>query len=337
MRAYVLNRYGGPESAVLQERPSVEPAPDQVRIRVHAAGLNPVDYKTRDGVLKPIYRYRLPVVLGSELAGVVDAIGTHVSNARVGDRVYVRVAKEDLGAFADYCCVDAALIAAMPDQLSFEQAAAVPLAALTALQCLRDEIKVAAGMRLLISGGAGGVGCFAIPLAKWLGASVTTTASARGDALVRRLGADEVIDYTSASPREQAGRFDAALDLVGGSALRDCFVAVRRGGRVVSIAAVPEPRTALIDLDRNWPLAALFLLASTPILALAGWHGVSYRYKFMHPSRADLQILAGLIEDGTLPVQIDRVFEFDQIAEAMAYLEAGHAKGKVVVRMLAQN
>jgi alcohol dehydrogenase len=334
MRAYVLNRYGGPEAASLQALPGPEPGTGQVRIRVHAAGLNPVDYKTRAGVLKPIYRYPLPVVMGSELAGVVDAIGAQVSDIAVGDRVFTRVAKEDLGAFADFACVDAALVAPMPSNLSFEQAAAVPLAALTALQCLRDELDAGRGMRLLITGGAGGVGCFAIPLAKWLGASVTTTASARGDALVRRLGANEVIDYTSASPREQAGSFDAALDLVGGSALRDCFVAVRRGGRVVSIAAVPEPRTALIDLDRNWLLAALFLLISLPTLLLAAWHGVRYRYKFMHPSSADLRMLAGLIEDGTLQVQIDRVFEFEQIAEAMAFLEAGHAKGKVVVRML---
>ena len=333
MRAYLLNRYGGPGAAALAERPLPEPASGQLRIRVHAAGLNPVDYKTRDGKLRAIYRYPLPQILGSELAGEVDAISDDVAGFNIGQRVYVRVRKEQLGAFADYACVDAAVVAAMPSSLDFVHAAAVPLAALTALQCLRDELQVSAGMKLLITGGAGGVGSFAIPLAKWLGAEVTTTASPRGEALVRELGTDHVIDYTQAKISDGGRRFDAALDLVGAGSLWACFGAVRRGGRIVSIAGAPEPRTAWIDLQRNLPLSVLFVATGAPLLLRGLLGGVGYRYKFMHADRADLVLLAGLIDEGRLRVQLDRVFPFDQIDAAFAHLEAGHAKGKVVVQM----
>jgi NADPH:quinone reductase-like Zn-dependent oxidoreductase len=204
---------------------------------------------------------------------------------------------------------------------------------LTALQGLREQLSCGPGQRLLITGGAGGVGAFAIPLARWLGAHVTTTASARGEALVRRLGAQEVIDYTRARIDAAPASFDAAFDLVGGDALTQCFAAVRRGGRVLSIAGVPEPRTARIDLQRGYGLAALFWLVSAGARAQARRHGVDYRYLFMRPDGAQLAELAALIDAGTLPVTIDREFEFAQIAEAMAYLETGHAKGKVVLRV----
>lgn len=333
MRAFVLNRYGGPTSASLQERPIPEPAAGQIRVRVRAAGLNPVDYKTREGQLRVIYRYPLPQVLGSELAGEVDALGAGVTDFVVGQRIYARVRKEQLGAFADYACVDAQIVAAMPASLDYPQAAGVPLAGLTALQCLRDELQLSAGMRLLITGGAGGVGCFAIPLAKWLGAEVTTTASARGEALVRELGADAVIDYSRERASQQGRRFDAALDLVGGASLWQCFGAVRRGGQIVSIAGAPEPRTAWHDLDHNLPLSLLFVLTGAPLLLRGLLARVGYRYRFMRPDRAGLQLLASLVDQGRLPVRLDRVFPFEQIDAAFAHLEAGHAKGKVVVTM----
>lgn len=333
MRAYVLKRYGDRSAASLQECPIPQPAAGQIRVRVHAAGLNPVDYKTREGKLRAIYRYPLPQVLGNELAGEVDALGAGVSDFAIGQRVYARVLKEQLGAFAEYACVDAQVVAAMPASLDYPHAAGVPLAGLTALQCLRDELRVSAGMRLLITGGAGGVGCFAIPLAKWLGAEVTTTASSRGEALVRELGADAVIDYTRETANQQGRRFDAALDLVGGASLSQCFGAVRRGGQIVSIAGAPEPRTAWHDLDHNLPLSALFLLTGAPLLLRGLLAGVGYRYRFMRPDRAGLELLAGLIDEGKLPVRLDRVFPFAQIDAAFAHLEAGHAKGKVVVTM----
>ena len=166
------------------------PGPGDVRIKVAAAGLNPVDFKFRRGALRPISHVRLPIVAGCELAGTVDAVGPGPNRFSIGDRVYARVDKARLGAFAELVCVQQEFVAAMPASLGFAEAAGLPLAGLTALQALRDELAVGRGTRLFISGGAGGVGTLAIQLAKYFGAEVTTTASARGEALVRRLGAD---------------------------------------------------------------------------------------------------------------------------------------------------
>lgn len=221
----------------------------------------------------------------------------------------------------------------MPASLDFEVAAGVPLAGLTALQCLRDELKVTKDQRIFISGGAGGVGTFAIQLAKWLGAEVTTTASARGEALVRRLGADRVVDYTKGRFEDELRDYDGALDLVGGDSLARTFAVVKRGATVVSIAGMPEPETARKDLGGGARLAAVFWLASFGARMKARKHGVRYRYLFMHPSGAELEELARLVDDGKLEVVVDRVFPFAEIGEAMAHLEQGHAKGKVVVRI----
>ncbi|NOK22019.1 NADP-dependent oxidoreductase [Corallococcus carmarthensis] len=333
MRAYVLTKYGGPQTAESRDIPIPQPRPGEVRIRVRAAGLNPVDYKLREGQLKVITRYPLPVVLGNELAGTVDALGEGVTRFQAGDEVFARVVKEDLGAFAEYACVREDVVARKPRTLDFTQAAAVPLAGLTALQALRDELKVSRGQRVFIPGGAGGVGTFALQLARHFGAQVATTASARGRELVTRLGADIVVDYTSSDFTRELKDQDSALDLVGGDTLTRAFDVVKRGGRVVSIAGMPEPKTATLDLGRGPGLAALFWVASAGIRLRAARRGVSYRYLFMHPSGADLEELAKLIDARALEVVVDRVFPFEDIAGAFAYLEQGRAKGKVVVQM----
>lgn len=334
MRAFVLTGYGGPETAELREVPKPRPGTGEVLIRVHAAGLNPVDYKTRQGTLRIVQRYPLPAIMGNELAGIVDERGPGATAFAEGDRVFARMPKATMGAFADYAIVPEDHLAAIPATLDFETAAGVPLAGLTALQALRDELHVGPGSRVFIPGGAGGVGTFAIQLAKWLGADVTTTASPRGRALVERLGADVIIDYTAERFEDRLRDMDGVYDLVGGETLKNSFGVVKAGGKVVSIAGMPEPETARKDLDRGFVLRALFWLASYRLRAEARKHKVSYRYLFMHPSGAELAELARLIDGGQLEPIIDRVFAFDQIAEAFDYLEAGHAKGKVVVRMV---
>jgi NADPH:quinone reductase-like Zn-dependent oxidoreductase len=335
MQAFVLNRYGGAEATALADVPKPSAGRGEVLIRVHAAGLNPVDYKTREGKLRVVNSYTLPIVMGCELAGLVAAIGADTQGFHVGDRVMARVAKQSLGAFAEFACVDADLVAPMPASLDFEHAAALPLAGLTALQCLRDELNVGKNSHVLINGGAGGVGSYAIPIAKWLGAEVTTTASPRGEALVRSLGADHVIDYTQQKLENFARRFDVALDLVGGDTLPRLFGLVKPGGTVVSIAGTPEPQTARKDLHRGAGLALLFWIVSRKLRAQAKKSGVTYRYLFMHPSGKELAELAALADAGRVRVVLDKVFDFAQIGEAFTYLEAGHAKGKVVVRMQA--
>jgi alcohol dehydrogenase len=201
------------------------------------------------------------------------------------------------------------------------------------LQALRDELGIKQGQRVFISGGAGGVGTFAIQIAKWLGAHVTTTVSKRGEALVRSLGCDEVIDYTAQQISKVGRQFDAGLDLVGGESLRQMFEVVKPGASIVSVAALPEPQTAIRDLGGRRALAVLFWVISYAIRLRARRAGVGYRYLFMHPSGSDLAQLAELIDRGKLRVIIDKTYPFAQIPEALAYVESGHAKGKVVVAM----
>lgn len=333
MRAYVLTSYGGPGAMELRDVIEPHPGPGVVRIRVAAAGLNPVDYKLRQGKLRLISRYRLPVVAGCEAAGTVDAVGPGASRFAVGDRVYARVDKATLGAFAELVCVQQELVALMPDSLGFAEAASLPLAGLTALQALRDELSVRDGTRLFISGGAGGVGTLAIQLAKHFGAEVTTTASPRGAALVRQLGADRVIDYTRERFADELGGFDAVLDLIGGKTLNEAFRILKPGGKVVSIAGIPEPLTARKDLAAPGWVAVIFGAISLGTRRRARKAKASYRYLFMHPSGEDLRILARLVDDGSLRPVIDSTYPFERIADAFAALERGRAKGKIVVTM----
>lgn len=333
MRAFVLTGYGGPEAAQLRDMPRPRPARGEALVRVHAAGLNPVDYKTREGKLRVIKRYPLPIVMGNEMAGVVEECGEGVTSFAPGDRVFARMPKEAMGGFAEYAVVPEEFLAKIPASIDSNAAAGVPLAGLTALQALRDELHVKQGSRIFIPGGAGGVGTFAIQVAKWLGAEVTTTASPRGRALVEQLGADVVIDYTTQRFEEQLRDMDGVLDLLGGETLMKSFGVVKPSGKVVSIAGMPEPQTARKDLARGALLATLFWFISYRLRAEARKHHVSYRYLFMHPSGSELTELADLIANGTIRPVIDRVFPFQDIAGAFDYLEAGHAKGKVVVQM----
>jgi alcohol dehydrogenase len=333
MRAFVLSCYGGPECTALTDLPPPSPRPGEFLVRVHAAGLNPVDFKTRAGALNIIHRYPLPIVIGNELSGVVEAVGLGVTRFANGDRVLARVDRRVMGAFAEYAVVHEDHAARIPASLDFPAAAAVPLAALTALQALRDELHLSTGQRVFIPGGAGGVGTFAIQIAKHLGAYVATTASPRGEELVKRLGADVVIDYTRERFEEKLSGYDCAFDLLGGDTLARLWSVLKPGGRVVSVAGLPEPVTALKDLGRGIGLAALFWVASLTTRVRAARHGCTYRFLFMHPSGADLAYLAALIDAKKLEVVIDRVFPFAEAKEAMAYLETGRAKGKVVLAM----
>src|ERR1700688_3877927 len=316
MRAYVLKAYGGPEGSRLMDVPAPVPRSRHILVFVRAAGLNPGDFKFRQGKLRVILRPKLPFVMGNELAGEVIAAGGDVKRFRAGDRVFARVAKDRAGAFAEQAWGDEAHAAHMPRDLDFAVAAAIPLAALTALQVLRDELGVKPGQRVFISGGAGGVGTFAIQIAKWLGAHVTTTASKRGEALVRSLGCDEVIDYTTEDISKAEGRFDAGFDLIGGKSLEQMFEIMKPGTRIVSVAAVPEPQTAIKDLAGGRALSAIFWIISYGIRSRARRAGVSYRYLFMHASGTELAELAELIEEGKLRVTIDKIYPFAKISEA---------------------
>ncbi len=331
MKAYRLHRYGGPEAASLDDIPDPQPGPNDLLVRTEGIGLNPVDYKTRDGMLKLVMRPPLPCILGNELAGEVLAVGSAVSRFTPGDRIVARVEKGRMGAFAERTCIDESVAAHAPSHVDAPTAAGLPLAGLTALQALRDELKVGPGQHVLITAGAGGVGTFAIQIAKWLGAEVSTTASSRGDALVRSLGVDHVIDYTKTDLASLGRRFDSVFDLAGGDALDAAFRVAKPGSMVLSVAGMPEPMTAKKDLKGGMGQQMLFWLASFGLRRKAAANAVHYRYLFMHPSGAELAELVALVDAGTLKIVIDSNFPFPQIAEAIAHLESGRAKGKVVV------
>jgi alcohol dehydrogenase len=331
VQGYVLTRYRHPMQ--LREIPQPTAGDGEVLIRVRAAGLNPVDYKTRAGTARLIWRYDLPVVAGNELSGVVEKLGAGVTRLAVGDRVFARVNHHKMGAFATYAVVHENLVGKMPRSLDFADAAGLPLAGLTALQGLRDELAVTAGDRVFISGGAGGVGTLAIQLAVWMGASVATTASPRGEKLVRSLGAETVIDYHKQRFRDVLRDYDGAFDLVGGQDLKDSFDILKRGAKVVTIAGVPEPTTARVDLGLGPLLTARAWVISSHIRYQARRREVGYRCMIMHPSGDDLDLLARLVDNGQLKPVTDRVFPFQQIADAFAYIEQGHAKGKIIVRL----
>lgn len=333
MQAYVLTRYGDASAMELRDVPEPTPGDGEILIRIRAAGLNPIDCKIRDGKLRLLNRLNLPMVAGSELSGVVEMVGVGVTRFAVGDRVFARVAKTKLGAYARLAVVDETLVARMPKAMDFADAAGLPLAGVTALQALRDELAVTAGDRVFISGGAGGVGTLAIQLAVGMGAKVATTASPRGAELVRSLGAETVIDYRTQRFEDLLADYDGAFDLTGGQDLMNSFAILKRGARTVSIAGVPDATTARVDLGAGPVLAAALWAASTRIRREARRRGVGYRYLFMRPSGEDLGLLADLVDRGKLRTVTDRVFPFGQITEAFSYLEQGRAKGKVVVQM----
>ena len=316
-----MTGYGDAGAMEMREVPEPVAAYGEVLVEVRAAGLNPVDYKLREGKLRLINRLKLPRVAGSELSGVVAAVGDGVGRFAVGDRVFARLDKAKLGAYAPYAVVGEQLLAKLPDSLDFADAAGLPLAGLTALQALRDELAVTPGSKIFVSGGAGGVGTLAIQLAVWLGARVATTGSPHSEELLRSLGATTVINYREQRFRDVLTGYDGAFDLTGGQDLADCFAILKPGAKTVSIAGVPEPATARLDLGAGPLLTAVLWLASSKVRRLARRYGVGYRYMFMHPSGEDLTLLAELVDKGELKPVIDRIFPFARIADAFAYLE----------------
>lgn len=332
MRALELSAYGDNSNLNLVDRNKPEARGNQVLIKVHYAGLNPVDFKTRSGMLKPILPFKLPHIVGNELAGVVEFVGAAVTRFKSGDRVCVRVNKKRMGAFAEYAVVDEDIIAPAPHNVDLKVAAGIPLVSLTAYQVLHDYARIQPGDRVLIHAGAGSVGRVAIQLAKLAGAWVITTTSDRGLSIVEALGADEVINYHQQRFEDVAADIDLVIDCVGKDTLARSFQTVKQGGRVCSIAGLPEPRTAG-DLNAGMAIKALFWLLSLKLRRLARRHKVDYRYLFMRPDGKQLDEICRLCEARKLMFDIDREFSLEDYAQAYDYLESGQAFGKLVLKI----
>lgn len=328
MKAYVLDTYRtAPRPTEIDEPPVGD---SDVLVDVAAASVNPLDVKIGEGNLKQILPYRLPHPLGHDVAGTVRRIGPKVTEFAPGDDVYARVGDQNMGTFAERVTVAESDLAPAPAGLSPVEAASLPLVALTAWQALHEKGALQPGQRVLIHGGAGGVGSIAIQLAKTLGAHVATTASAANADLVHRLGADVVIDYRTEDFSTILSGYDLVLDTIGGQTLDKSLTVLRPGGRAVSIAGPPDPDFAA-ERGLNAVVRLAITLMSRRIRKDAKKAGVAYRYLYMRPSGRQLREITGLVERGDLRPLVGRVFPFDQTPQAMQAVADGGVPGKVVI------
>jgi NADPH:quinone reductase-like Zn-dependent oxidoreductase len=332
MKAFFIDRYGKNSGARIGERPDPQLRDDDVLVQIHAAGLNPLDSKIMAGEFKLILPYRLPLVLGNEAAGVVVRVGPKVKRFKPGDEVYGRPDKDRIGTFAELIAMNESDVALKPSSLSMEEAASIPLVGLTAWQALIERANLKKGQKVLIHAGSGGVGTFAIQLAKHIGATVATTTSTANVALVRNLGADVVIDYKKEKFETILKDYDVVLNSLGKDTLEKSLQVLKPGGKLISISGPPDPDFAR-ELGANWFLRTVMRLLSYGIRKKAKRHHVSYSFLFMRASGDQLREITALIDSGDIRPVIDRTFPFAATEEALTYVDTGRAKGKVVVKV----
>jgi NADPH:quinone reductase-like Zn-dependent oxidoreductase len=308
MKAVRIHSYGGPEVLVYEDAPLPPIADDDVLIRVHAAAINPVDWKIREGHLQGFLNYQLPLVLGWDVSGVVETVGENVTALKPGDEVYSRPNIEREGAYAEYIAVKASEVALKPKSVDHVHAAAVPLAAITAWHCLFESSQLSAGQRVLIHAAAGGVGSYAVQFARWKGAYVIGTASARNRDFLLELGANEVIDYQSTRFEEVVEPVDVVFDTIGGEVQERSWQIVKPGGILVSIISPPSAEQAAAHQCRS-------------------------AYVFIQPRADWLTEMAQLIDAGQVKPIVDVVLPLSQAAEAHRQSESGHTRGKIVLQV----
>jgi NADPH:quinone reductase-like Zn-dependent oxidoreductase len=318
MKAAVIDGYGGSDRLVIRDLEPPRPGPGQVLVRVRATSVNPIDWKIRAGHLRFIKRARFPAVLGFDIAGEVAEIGPEVSRFEPGDAVYGLLDHPIGGAYAEYAVARESALAPKPESLSFEEAAAIPLAGLTALQALRDRGELAAGEHLLVNGAAGGVGHLAVQIGAALGAHVTGVASASNEDLVRALGAERAIDYAEIDFTGEDTAYDVIFDAVASRSFDDCSAVLASDGGIY-VSTLPSPR----------------LLVWVALTAAGGLFGRRRRARiiFAKPSGQDLEVLGRLADVGRLRPAVGRVYPLEDIRRAHDASESGHARGKIVVRI----
>lgn len=332
MKAFIADRYGKKRALRLAEMPAPEPRDDEVLVQVHAAGVNLLDSKIRDGEFKLILPYRLPLILGHDVAGVVVKAGARVQQFKLGDEVYARSDDFRIGTFAEFVPVKEASLALKPRGLTMAEAASIPLVGLTAWQALVEKAKLDKGQKVFIQAGSGGVGTFAIQLAKHLGAAVATTTSTANVALVKSLGADVVIDYKTQDFEKILRDYDVVLNSQDGKALEKSLRVLKGGGKLISISGPPDPEFGR-EIAAPVFVRLVMRLLSSGVRRKAQGLGIDYSFLFMKANGTQLRLITRLIEGGAIRPVIDKVFPFESTNEAMAYVEAGRAKGKVVVKV----
>jgi alcohol dehydrogenase len=332
MKAFILDRYGAKVALRAGETPDPQVGEDDVLVQVHAAGVNLLDSILRSGAFKFILPYRPPLVLGHDLAGVVVRVGARVKRFKAGDEVYARPADHRIGTFAERIAVREHDLAMKPKNLTMEEAASIPLVGLTAWQALVETGQLAAGQKVFIQAGSGGVGTFAIQLAKHLGATVATTTSTSNIDLVRSLGADIIVHYKTEDFEDRLSGFDLVLHSQDAKALEKSLRVLRPGGRLVSLSGPPDPAFAK-EIGAPWFVKLFMRLLSSGTRRRAKNLNTTFSFLFMKASGAQLGQIATLIEAGAIRPVVDKVFPFESTNEALAYVETKRAKGKVVIKV----
>jgi len=332
MRAFIIDRYGKNDQGRIGEMPDPELRENDVLVQVYAAGVNLLDSKIRSGEFKRILPYRLPLILGNDVAGTVVQVGRRVLRFQIGDEVYARPPQDRIGSFAELISMNEDAVAIVPTKLTMEEAASIPLVGLTAWQALIEIANLKKGQKVLIHAGSGGVGTFAIQLAKHLGATVATTTSTANVGLVKSLGADIVIDYKTTDFEKVLRDYDVALNSLGTETLNKSLQVLKPGGKLISISGPPDPDFAK-NQGSSWILRQVMQVLSYGIRKKAKRHHVSYSFLFMKADGAQLREITSLINAEVIRPVVDRVFPFESTKEALAYVETGRAKGKVVVKI----
>ncbi|HLO27180.1 MAG TPA: NADP-dependent oxidoreductase [Geobacteraceae bacterium] len=309
MKAVRIHTYGGPEVLVYEEVPRPQPGQGEVLVRVEAAAVNPVDWKIREGYLREMLPHALPLIMGWDVSGVVEETGPGVTRFRAGDEVFSRPDLLRDGTYAEYVVIRETEVALKPGSVDHLHAAAIPLAGLTAWKSLIEAAGAAPGQRVLIHGAAGGVGSYAVQLAKWRGAHVTATASAPNLDYLRRLGADEIIDYRSVRFEDVTGDVDVVIDTIGGDTQQRSWQVLKRGGILVSIISPPPPEQAAA-------------------------HGVRQAFVFIQPDAAVLAELAKLVDAGKLRPYVEAVLPLAEARRAQELSQGGHVRGKIVLKVV---
>lgn len=333
MKAFAVDRYGKKSVLQLVDMPMPELRDDEILVQVHAAGVNLLDAKIRNGEFKLILPYKLPLVLGHDVAGEVVKVGLQVRQFKPGDKVYARADDFRIGTFAEFVAVKEASAALKPINLTMEEAASIPLVGLTVWQALVEKAKLSKGQKVFIQAGSGGVGTFAIQLAKHLGATVATTTSTGNVAWVKSLGADVVIDYKKNDFEQILSGYDLVLNSQDGKTLEKSLNVLKPGGKLISISGPPDLEFAE-KIKAPWFVKQVMRVLSFGARRKAKNLDVDFSFLFMTASGSQLRQITPLIESGVIRPVVDKIFPFAATNDALAYIESGRVKGKVVIKVL---
>jgi NADPH:quinone reductase-like Zn-dependent oxidoreductase len=332
MKAFVLNKYGKNEKLELTESIFPNVKENEILVEVHSAGLNQLDTKLKSGAFKLILPYKMPLILGHDVAGVVIKTGTKVSRFKVGDEIFARVSDMKIGTLAEYIAFDEKDAALKPNTISMEEAASIPLVALTVWQAFVERADLQKGQKVFIQAGSGGVGTIAIQLAKHLGAFVSTTASEKNFEMLKNLGSDIVIDYKKENFETILKDYDVVLNSQDSKTLEKSLKILKPGGKIISISGPPTPEFAK-SIKAPSIVRFILWLTSLKIRNKAKKLDIDYSFLFMKADGRQLEQIANLLSSGAIKAVVDKIFPFRQTNEAFDYMESGHAKGKIVVKI----